>query len=104
MNKKKSLEDLLYEVHQKTEELYELSQELNERVFQELDIEDRCTEERINSQLNTLEKLVDELQNFNQSIDWFDEPKEYEPDWDLMRDEQYEREVLRKRGFYDGTL
>lgn len=83
---KKTLEELFYEVHVKTEELYELKQEIDEKIFEELNEEGI---EHIEKQLNTLDELIEGLDKFNQSIDIFDETIEIEPDGDYLRDVDY---------------
>jgi len=76
-----SLEDLLYKVHEKTEELYELAEEIEKQAFSEGIIEN------IETELVMLNKLIEGLDEFNMKIDIYGK-EEPEPDWDLIRDER----------------
>lgn len=70
-----SLDDLLYKVHEKTEELYELSEQITDQAIKEGVLEN------IEEDLVKLDELIDGLDKFNQSIHIYDEPVDDEPDW-----------------------
>lgn len=70
-----SLDDLLYKVHEKTEELYELAEEIEKQACKE-DVIDY-----IEKDLVMLDTLIEGLDKFNRNIKIYDEVEDDEPDW-----------------------
>ena len=71
-----SLDDLLYKVHEKTEELYELAEEIEKQACKEGIIED------IESDLVKLDTLIEGLYKFDKSVNKiYDSVEDEEPDW-----------------------